>query len=808
MATRQHRNALPAGFRLHWYEIDKVIGQGGFGITYLAHDTNLDQLVAIKEYLPLELAVRVGDSTVQPVSEERGATFAWGLDRFLREGQTLAQFKHPNIVRVFSLFEANNTGYMVMEHEQGTGLERLLKKQRTIAEAQLLKILLPLLDGIERVHDAGFIHRDIKPANIMVRTDGTPALLDFGSARQAFAGYTRTLTTLVSPGYAPFEQYTSKGEKQGPWTDIYALAATMYRAISGKTPADAIERNVVLQQEPDPLQPIAEIGKGWYSQHLLEAVDAGLAFLERDRPQSIAQWRAMIVGDASVINVRAPADAPTVPATDLSERTRKASPPTQRLTAATAKADSPRRAPPAGASRRGFKPAAAVVLLALVIGVLAYQWAARRAAEAPVEVATTQALPTAEQEAEPSGSQAAQTSEPAVNQLQQAIDILLAEAEEDFRARRLTRPPGNNALERYREVLALAPDNAQAQRGLRALVDRHLQRAARAAEAGQFGEAQRYLAQAAAIQPESAAVERAREALAQKRAENRRRAELERAKKLPPQRQAGVERAQRAVVRRQAKVRELLAKADEDIKAQRLSSPEGNNALERLRQVQALDRGNPAVREGLKRIVRRYLELAKDAAMRGEPETAERYLDEAGAIAPRSAKIRLARSRLAERRAAGAAAGKQERLRAGLVAFDAGDYAKALRLLKPLAEQGVAQAQTTLGFLYIMGRGVAQDDAQAASWFVSAAEQGLADAQYNLATMYESGRGVAQDNAQAASWYGKAAAQGHVYAQAALGGMYASGRGVSKNKTEAAKWLGKAAEQGHKGAQERLKRLR
>lgn len=219
-----HRNALHTGHKLHWYEIVSILGQGGFGITYLANDPNLDLLVAIKEFLPMELAVRESDSSLHPVSDGHSDTYGWGLDRFLSEAQTLARFRHPNIVRVLSVFEANNTAYMVMEYEQGKSLEDALKFRRIEGEEQLLGLLFPLLDGLELVHAAGFIHRDIKPDNIYMREDGVPVLLDFGSARQALGVATRTLTTLVSPGYAPFEQYnaTRDSDRQGPWTDLFA----------------------------------------------------------------------------------------------------------------------------------------------------------------------------------------------------------------------------------------------------------------------------------------------------------------------------------------------------------------------------------------------------------------------------------------------------------------------------------------------------------------------------------------------------------------------------------------------------------
>ncbi len=180
------RNALIPGYKLHWYKIKNVLGQGGFGITYLAEDTNLNQSVAIKEFLPIEMAVRDQSFSVHPVSSEYGDQFKWGLDRFMSEAQTLAKFKHPNIVRVLTVFPENNTAYMVMEYEHGKAMDELLKNKSTLSEEKLKVIILPILDGLKQVHAAGFIHRDIKPANIFIRDDGSPVLLDFGSARQSF----------------------------------------------------------------------------------------------------------------------------------------------------------------------------------------------------------------------------------------------------------------------------------------------------------------------------------------------------------------------------------------------------------------------------------------------------------------------------------------------------------------------------------------------------------------------------------------------------------------------------------------------
>ena len=293
MSAIRHHNALPAGYVLHWYQVESVLGQGGFGITYLATDTNLDQQVAIKEFLPAELAVRVEDSVVRPVSDDRSETFGWGLNRFLTEARTLAQFRHPNIVRVYSVFEANSTAYMVMEYEHGASLEDAFKFARVSGEHDLLCLLYPLLDGLKLVHEAGFIHRDIKPANIFLRDNGVPVLLDFGSARQALGVETRTLTSLVTPGYAPFEQYnaTRDNDKQGPWTDIYSLAATLYRGILGKGPVDAVARaDALLNGESDPFVRARDAAPAGYSTRLLDAIDHALAFQPNDRPQSLAQW--------------------------------------------------------------------------------------------------------------------------------------------------------------------------------------------------------------------------------------------------------------------------------------------------------------------------------------------------------------------------------------------------------------------------------------------------------------------------------------------------------------------------------------
>jgi serine/threonine protein kinase len=241
MATAVFRNALPLQTRLHEYRIDQVLGAGGFDITYRARDVNLDKEVALKEYLPGELAMRSADGNVVAQETEREAGYQWGLERFVQEARTLAKFSHPNIVRVLRYFEANATAYVVMDYESGNPHKTVLQLDPQPPKAKLKAWLGPLLDGLAAVHAAGLLHRDIKPDNIFIRADGKPVLIDFGAARQALGGETKSLTSILTPGYAPLEQYSGEG-KQGPWTDLYALGGVMYRAVTDKNPPDAVSR--------------------------------------------------------------------------------------------------------------------------------------------------------------------------------------------------------------------------------------------------------------------------------------------------------------------------------------------------------------------------------------------------------------------------------------------------------------------------------------------------------------------------------------------------------------------------------------
>ena len=289
--NEQHRLALPQGTRIRDFEFHRVLGHGGFGITYLGWNLSLDIPVAIKEYLPADLATREQDGSVVPQTSQAVADFQWGLERFLDEARTLARFQHPNIVRVHQYFEAHSTAYIVMEYAEGETLSAYLERKGTLSEAELTGILYPLLNALEVVHQADFLHRDIKPGNIVLRdSDGSPVLLDFGAARQAVGAKSRPVTSIVTPGYAPLEQYSNR-VLQGPWTDLYALGGVCYRALTGQVPADATDR-----MRDDPLVPVSQRCAGRVRGALLSAIDWALSVDERARPQSVGAWRAAMEG--------------------------------------------------------------------------------------------------------------------------------------------------------------------------------------------------------------------------------------------------------------------------------------------------------------------------------------------------------------------------------------------------------------------------------------------------------------------------------------------------------------------------------
>jgi len=308
-ASRLHQNALPVGAKLGEFEILDLVGEGGFGIVYLAQDHSLHRKVALKEYMPALLASRGRDASVAVRSERQRETFDIGLRSFVNEARMLASFDHPALIKVYRFWEANGTAYMVMPFLSGITLQDALKQRgEAPSEVWIRGLLSPLMEALAVLHDDKVYHRDIAPDNIMLLAGDRPMLLDFGAARRVISDMTHALTVILKPGYAPIEQYADMpGMKQGPWTDVYALAAVVYFMILKRKPPPAVGR--LMEDNYEPLARSEAAGR--YSARLLEGIDRCLRVRAEDRPQSMAAMREAI-GLAPVAEATAgmPAFAP------------------------------------------------------------------------------------------------------------------------------------------------------------------------------------------------------------------------------------------------------------------------------------------------------------------------------------------------------------------------------------------------------------------------------------------------------------------------------------------------------------------
>ncbi len=293
-------NALPVDRRVNGYEIQLVLGQSGLSITYLAL-SGFQKLLAVEEFFPNQLATRSSDDSVHPTSNSAAEAYTRELKNFIAETNTLAQLRQASIPRVYPALELNNTAYRAMDYERGKSLQTVLNQGGIEGEKSILDILMPLLDGVAQIHLAGLVHGGIRPDNIVLRKIGPPLLHGFGSAQSALA----------------------EGNEQGPWTDIYALAACFFPAIAGHVTPDYQSRaRALVANKPDPLKPATELGADRYSRPFLAAIERALSFLPEERPQSITEWRALLNGDEAFIAVAPPcppAPEETTPAIPASE---------------------------------------------------------------------------------------------------------------------------------------------------------------------------------------------------------------------------------------------------------------------------------------------------------------------------------------------------------------------------------------------------------------------------------------------------------------------------------------------------------
>jgi serine/threonine protein kinase len=427
-----------------------------------------------------------------------------------------------------------------MDYEQGESLHARLAREGTLPEDVLLAILFPMLEGMEAMHNAGMIHRDIKPSNIFIREDGSPVLLDFGSARQALDTYTQTLTNIVSPGYAPIEQYTSNTDKQGPWTDIYGLGATLYKTIFGVPPLEAVARaESMLHDARDPYIPARKRGNGTYSCGLLAAIDHALQFRSQDRPQTVAEWRNELqswLADPSAL-LDPVDDVPTMPAPQVvppairaNHKTRRRK--TRARTIAMRTTGALVLAGLAGFVMSNVLPPQAVdnnvatahnPVAPDSIAAGAIQSPAREAGTAPAQPSRPDSS-TASPEITHGSTAASGFGQASLESKQEdltslQIEDLLARAHEDIANLRLSTPAGNNALERYRVVLSMDPANREASLGINAVRDKYLELLYRDLGMNEVHRAERHLRAASKIGPEDEGVRQARDALATKRSQ-------------------------------------------------------------------------------------------------------------------------------------------------------------------------------------------------------------------------------------------------------------------------------------------------
>ena len=742
-----HHHALPTGTWLNGYHIERVLGVGGFGITYLCEHWGLGVQVAVKEYLPNEVAMR-GGAEVHPKSAGDREGFEWGLERFLEEARTLARFRHPNVVRVRDCFEANLTAYIVMDYEDGEPLDALLRRHGTLTEAQLKRIALPLADGLREVHAAGFLHRDVKPANVFVRrSDETPVLLDFGSARQALGYRSRSVTAIASAGYSPPEQYESAG-KQGPWTDVYALSALCYRAITGTAPVEAPRRQgELLRSRSDPLPSLADEGIADYSLAFLEAVDKGLRVIEAERPQSVGEWLAQF----------AESDADAAP-TPASRRYKVAAPPLV--------------PPVAPSSTAHIEPSPALMEALTKYGEAAvhfrfgFMYYSGEGVTQDHREAARWLIKAAQQghaEAQTLLGNMYKTGEGVAQDQSEAVRWYRKAAEQEHAGAQ------NNLGLAYRTGVGVPRDHREAIRSFRRAAEQGLKQA-------QYNLGDMYY----------------------------------KGEGLPPNHREAIRwfrsAAEQGVAEAQNSLGVSYANGEGVPQDHRQAVQWYHSAAEQGHAFAQCNLGGMYYNGcGVARDHREAARWFHSAAEQGVAEAQNglgvSYANGEGVPTDHLEALRWFRSAAEQGHA-------EAQYNLG-VAHATGrgvstDHREAAQWYHSAAEQGHARAQYNLGVMYYSGWGVARDHREAVRWYRSAAEQGHAEAQYNLGCSHANGEGVPQDHREAFRWFRSAAEQGYAEAQCSLGVSYANGEGVPIDNLRAYTWLSLAAAQGLEPAKETL----
>jgi serine/threonine protein kinase len=751
-AASMYVNALPPGTRLYEFELLRPLGEGGFGVVYLAFDHSLHRNVAIKEYLPSAYAVRRNNQTIAARSGQHQATFEAGLRSFIKEARLLAQFDHPALVKVHRFWEGNGTAYMAMSYYPGQTLADILRADRTYAtETRLKGLIAPLLDAVSQLHAQQCFHRDISPENVIVQPNGAPVLLDFGAARRIIGDMTQALTVVLKPGYAPIEQYVEDGGLvQGPWTDVYGFAALLYCAVVGKPPPAAVTRAY-----KDALVPLADNPPAGFDLQFLRGIDAGLAVKPEERPASLAEFRDLL-GLASV--------ADTQQTVIIPKGSGGAGVPT-----------GPRSAPGAATADRLTASALASA------GASAPSTVAESGAPAPAVAPSSAASPLPLAKGSPQAGREAHRSRAGLwlGGGLVAIAGVVAAVGWTLGWFRPATVPGtdrpaavarNEAAPQPAPGVVESPPPAPASSAGRPAGDRATEPAAALPAPVE-----------PAASPPAAPPSRVEPAAPPKA--------------VPPKdtrAPAVVEPADRAT-------------RDKAVKDKPVAAP---TVREAPRTPPVEDRRPPAESRPTERPASVPERVAPAPAPEPSPRIAKADTERGGeaTLPPRELSDEGRRLFLS---ANTGNAGAQNAL-ANMYYNGRGapqSDAEAVRWWSKAAEQGNLNAQNNLGFMYYSGRGVTKDQSEGARWWLKAAEHGFAAAQNNIGGAYRNGLGVAKNEQEAVKWYRRSAEQGHAGSQKALGDMYYFGLGVPKEEAEAITWYRRAADNGNLQAADQLKAI-
>jgi TPR repeat protein/serine/threonine protein kinase len=763
--TSDNTQALPTGTRIEEFIVERVLGSGGFGITYLARDTGLNRHVVIKENLPAQFAWReTTTGTVRPRHSSGGDAddYQWSMNNFLREAETLASLDHPGIVRVLRKFEANGTAYFVMPYVDGLALDTLIedrgKKGNPFSEEELRGLLEHVLGALAYLHDRGIYHRDIKPGNILISNDGVPALIDFGSARQRLSE--RSMTVVESAGYTPFEQLQTRGNV-GPWSDLYALGGTLAKAITGHAPPKANDRMI-----DDPWQGLANHPKAKlrYSKYLLASIDKALEVNAAKRWRSAEEWREALVAEQAGEAMASTQDRPyqTFPA-PIADPVDESAGEQMALPSAGIEQEfmddpEPRKSmPPVRRSKRELEALGAVLAVVVLVG-----WAIRAGSDG-----NPAADETAKGELQPQSPFLAATEKPSAwLKMAEAGDPLAQALLGDAlywggQIRHGIEKDPSAGVKWIEKSSSAAHPLGKFLMGL--LKD----------QGGKLVPFDEESAKLDYVQAVGLGLVRDAEnggpvwwtALAQA---------LERGKGVDPDSVAAVGWYRRAAEAGYVDGMNGLAECYVDGVGVAKDEAEAAKWIRK-----AAEAGDA---KGMSRLGLCYSDgigVAKDATAAAD------WLQKA---ADAGDPYGMAMFGLVNYYGVGVSK----------------NHSEAVKWFRLAADFGEATAQTRLGICYADGEGVPKDLSQAVKWYQKAADQGNAEAQILLGAAYEFGDGVTESATMAAKWYRKAAEQGDPEGQCNLGDLYLNGEGVPQDAKEAVKWYRKAAEQEDPTAQNAL----